>query len=106
MTYVLVCSRSMPLKVEARPRFSKGWVDFARELELQAKLSVDGIGNGGGGASDGKIVNLMTEEDGFRAKLVGNVDIAFMGGILEVECRGGEDGIDVILPEAAALGWP
>ena len=35
---------------------------------------------------------------------MGDVDVAFMGGILKVEFRGGEDGIDMILPEAAALG--
>jgi hypothetical protein len=81
----------------------KGRVGFTRELEFEADGGINGISNGGRRAGNGEIINLATKENRLRAKLVRNIDIAFVGGGLEVKFRGGEDGVDVFLPESSTL---
>ena len=77
--------------------FKRG-VSFTRKLEFGANGSVDGIGNRGRRASNGKVINLLTEKNRLRAKLVQNVNVAFVCGVLEVKFRQSEDGVDVVLP--------
>jgi hypothetical protein len=82
----------------------KGGIGFTRKLEFGANGSVDGISNRGRRTSNGKIIDLSTKKNGFGAKLVRNVDVPFMGGILEAKFWGGKDGVDVVLPEASTFG--
>jgi hypothetical protein len=83
--------------------FKRG-VSFTRKFEFGANGSVDGISNRGRRANNGEVIDLLTEKNRLQAKLVRNVNVAFICGVLEVKFRQSEDGVDVVLPEASTFG--
>jgi hypothetical protein len=92
--------------VESRghTKIFKRRVVFTRKFEFEADGGIDGVSNGGRRTSYSKIIDLVTEENRLRTKLVLNIDISFVSGVLEIKLRRGEDRVDVILPEASTLG--
>jgi hypothetical protein len=95
----------MPLKAGGgHTKVFKGGVRFTRELQVSADNFVDIISGGSGRAGNGKVINLATQEDRSGAKFMGNINIAFMGGVLEVQFGSSEDGIDVVFPETSTFG--
>jgi hypothetical protein len=65
---------------------------------------VDIISGGSGRAGNGKVINLATQENRSGAKFMGNINIAFMGGVVEIQFGCSEDGIDMLFPETATFG--
>jgi hypothetical protein len=56
------------------------------------------------GAGNGEVIDLAAQENGLRTKLVGDVNVALVGGGTETKFGRGKNPIDVRLPEAAAFG--
>ena len=82
--------------------FKRG-VRFTRELQAVTNDIVDVIGSGGSGTGDGEVIYLAAKEDRSGAKFMGNVDVTFVSGAVEIQIGGSKDGVNVFLPKAATF---
>ena len=55
-------------------------------------------------AGNCKVIDLPAQEYGFGTKLVGDVNVALIGGGAEAKFRRSKDAVNMLFPEMAALG--
>jgi hypothetical protein len=94
------------LKIDAIEGRGKAKVDkrgsgLIGELELATNGLKDLVRHGRIGAGNCKIINLLAQENGFRTKLLGDLDVALMGCGAKPKLGRSKNPINVRLPEAA-----